>query len=159
MTWVCFELHVGSTEELNHLLASLVSFLNDERKSNDLETYFYNKYQNLSAKKFFLKVGLANPNTTASNRLSAFLTNFNAKRIDYECETWQVDGMTIDLIKCISTEAYNQIRTKNQGKPLTIDQAFYFIHFLMNQMGYGYSDELAVYRKLTTSIEKQQETK
>jgi hypothetical protein len=60
-----------------------------------------------------------------------------------------IDGALVDQIKMESTK----VALGFKGKP-TIPQIYLFIHFLMNQLGYQYKEELQVYSKLVENIAK-----
>jgi len=60
-----------------------------------------------------------------------------------------VDGMIVDQIKVESTKMALSLTFKP-----TIPQIYLFIHFLMNQLGYHYNEELKVYSKLVENIAK-----
>jgi hypothetical protein len=66
----------------------------------------------------------------------------------------RVDGKPIDRIKCISCEL-SEIVKDNFDERISIEQAFYLLHFLMNQLGYSYPDELALYDGLVRGIRNQ----
>ena len=60
-----------------------------------------------------------------------------------------IDGMLVDQIKMESTKMALGFKGK-----LTIPQIYLFIHFLMNQLGYQYKEELQVYGRLVENIAK-----
>jgi hypothetical protein len=60
-----------------------------------------------------------------------------------------IDGMLVDQIKMESTKTALGFKGK-----LTIPQIYLFIHFLMNQLGYQYKEELQVYSRLVENIAK-----
>lgn len=73
----------------------------------------------------------------------------------YDCEMWEVDGFPIDFIKCVSCELYEKIREGFPDKSPTLTQLGYLLHFLMNQLGLGYKNELKLYKNLKRKTEEQ----
>lgn len=61
-----------------------------------------------------------------------------------------IDGMLIDQIKMDSTK----VALAFHGLKPTRPQIYLFIHFLMNQLGYHYHEEIKVYSKLVENIAK-----
>jgi hypothetical protein len=61
-----------------------------------------------------------------------------------------IDGMLVDQIKMDST----RVALAFHGLKPTIPQIYLFIHFLMNQLGYCYDEEVKVYSKLVENIAK-----
>ena len=91
----------------------------------------------------------------ATDDLDNLLKNHKVNMKPYDCEMWEVNGFPIDFIKCVSCEIFEKIMESFGGKPLTRDQLFYLLHFVMNQLGWGYEQELDLYTTLAQNIEAQ----
>jgi hypothetical protein len=125
-----------------------------ERRNED---FFYNLYSD--SKSSYLKLGLKNPDTAAE---SVFIQEIDRQRhygsvrgLDsVGSDLQEVDGQIMDEIKCAST-ALAGIVKKRFSKSPSGNQAFYLIHFMMNDLGFGYQDEIRVYENLLRSIKAQ----
>jgi hypothetical protein len=153
--WVCFNFYADSLEQMNNLNRALFSSLTKLKKTKHLEFYFFNRYVNSDKQQYQIKLGLVNCDETTLSTLEGLVNEHKVRKEPYDCEMWKVDGLPIDFIKCISCEIFEKIRELNEDKPLTINQLGYLLHFLMNQMDYGYDKELILYESLVYSIEKQ----
>jgi hypothetical protein len=153
--WICCNIYADSLEQLNNLNRSLLTLMTKMKKDKHLELYFFNRYTNPEKKQYHLKLGLVNGDKTALYRLDSLVNDHKVRKEPYACEMWEVDGISIDFIKCIACEIFEKIRECNKDKPLTINQLAYLLHFLMNQMEFGYENELVLYKSLVASIEKQ----
>lgn len=155
-TWRCWEIHVNSLEQLNNLIRDIVALMRRLKEEAHVESYFFNRYSNPSENAYFVKFGLVNGDETAQSELNDQLENHSAitDATPYACEMREVDGVAIDKIKCISCELYEKVQD-SLGERITIEQAFYLIHFLMNQLGYSYLEEYELYGALVQDIGRQ----
>jgi len=71
----------------------------------------------------------------------------------YNCELWGVGGVPIDKIMCISCLLF-EIINDSFDERITIQQSFYLLHFLMNQLDFSYNEELQLYTTLAINIEE-----
>ena len=146
--WDCLEVYAESFEALNSVNEEIVVLLKQLKNGKHLELYFFNRYSNSGKNEHFLKVGLVSGDEKALSDLDVLLKKRNVRVKHYDCELWEVDGFPIDFIKCISCELYEKIREGFPDKPLTLNQLGYLLHFLMNQLGVGYENELELYKNL-----------
>ena len=159
-SWECLEIHAKSFEQRNNLIHDIVALMSRLKKETHVESYFFNRYSHPRENAFFVKFGLVNSDETAQSKLNNLLEKHTAiKHIKpYDCEMWEVDGVPIDEIKCISCELYEKIKDRF-GEKITIEQACYLLHFLMNQLGYSYNEECRVYKTLEENIKRELEKK
>ena len=154
--WKCFQIHTKSRNQLNILTRDLVELMKQLRKKKQLERYFFNRYTNDRKSEFFIKLGLVNSDKKVQSKLNNLLKKHSVLKSEpYDCEMWEVNGVPIDFIKCISCELFEKTKEAFKEKPLTLNQLGYLLHFLMNQLGLGYENELELYKSLEQSIEKQ----
>lgn len=153
--WRCLEIHTKSFEERNNLIRDIVELMRQLKKEKHVESYFFNRYSNPKENAFFFKFGSVNADGKAESDVGGLLKKHSSiKDIKpYDCEMWKVDGIPIDEIKCIACELHEKIWDGFKGKP-TIEQAFYLLHFLMNQLGYSYREEYQLYETLKVNIGK-----
>jgi hypothetical protein len=153
--WKCLEIHSKSSEERNNLVRDIVELMRQMKKEKHVESYFFNRYSNPKENAFFIKFGLVNADGKAESNVDGILKkNSSIKDIKpYDCEMWKVDDIPIDEIKCIACELHEMIWDGFKDKP-TIEQAFYLLHFLMNQLGYSYAEEYRLYKTLEVNIGK-----
>ena len=59
------------------------------------------------------------------------------------------DGMVIDDIKELSTKV--AVNTFEMNK-FTVGQMYFFVHFLMNELGFNYEEELDIYLSLAHNV-------
>ena len=154
--WKCMNIHTGSRDELSSLVDGIVPIMRRLRDNSHLEAYFYNRYSGQDS--HFLKFGYVNGDHRVDEQVERFLeeNNLADNTETYNCEMWEVDGKPIDRIKCISCEI-SEIVKDNFHERITVQQAFYLLHFLMNQLGYSYSEEVTVYNSLVQNILRQME--
>ena len=157
-TWKCLEIYAKSFEERNDLIRDIVTLMRRLKQETHVESYFFNRYSNPRENAFFIKFGSVNADETAQSELDDLLKKHSAikDKKPYDCEMWKVDGVPIDEIKCISCELHEKIWDGFKDKP-TIKQAFYLLHFLMNQLGYSYVEEYRLYKTLEENIKQQLE--
>lgn len=157
--WICKNIFVENYLELNKLVNNVSNLLKELKRTSHLETYFFNRYSNPQERKYFIKLGLVNADSTIEEKLDNLLTSLQVTKIEpYDCEMWEVGGMQIDKIKCISCEIAEIIRSNFEEK-ITIEQAFYILHFIMNQLDYSYQDEITLYQLLYENIKRQLESR
>ena len=152
--WKCLRIFAKSFEELNKAYNDIV-LLMKKLKPKHVELYFFNKYSNSNKKQYFINLGLVNSDKKATDDLDKLLKERNVHMKPYDCEMWEVDGFSIDFIKCISCELYEKIMEYFPDKPPTLNQLGYLVHFLMNQLSLGYENEFELYKNLERSIEKE----
>lgn len=145
--WKCLEIHIKSYEQLNSLNADIFKLTRKLKEESHLESYFFNRYSDSSKKEYFIKLGLVNSDKKAQSELNNLSQKYGGLIKPYPCETWKVDGVRIDKIKCISCELFEKVSDSFPEK-FTIKQASYLLHFLMNQSGYSYEDEYELYKAL-----------
>ena len=150
--WKCLRIFAESFEEMNRVNVDILRLMK-ELKPEHVETYFFNRYFNSKKKEFFINLGLVNNDKKATDDLDNLLKNHKVTVKSYDCEMWEVNGFPIDFIKCVSCEIFEKIRESFGDKPLTRDQLFYLLHFVMNQLGWGYERELDLYTTLAQNIE------
>jgi hypothetical protein len=153
--WICSNTYADSFEQLNKFTGELVSLMKQLKNGNHLELYFFNRYTNPKKNEYYIKFGLVNGNEKALTELDNLLNKHKVRKEQYECDLREVDGLPIDFIKCMSCELFEKIRELTKGKPLTMNQLGYLLHFLMNQISLGYENELALYKSLEQSIKQQ----
>ena len=119
-----------------------------------MELYFFNRYSDSNKNEHFINLGLVNSDKKATDDLDKILKEQNVNVKPYDCEMREVNGFPIDFIKCISCELYEKIIEGFGDKPLTLEQLYYLLHFLMNQLGSGYEQELELYKSLARDIEE-----
>jgi len=152
--WKCMDIHAESYEQLNLLVTEIAGLMKQSKKEGHLQRYFFNKYTNEKKKEYFLKVGLVNSNEKTLFDLDKLSKQHQVRVVPYDCEMWEVDGVPIDSIKCVSCELFETTTEAFQKKP-TLNQLGYLLHFLMNQLGLGYENELKLYKSLEQCIEQQ----
>lgn len=153
--WECFQIHTKSFDQLNSLNRDLIGLMKQLRKKKHLERYFFNRYANDRKSEYLIKLGLVNSDKEAKSELNNLLEKHSVlKNIPYECEMWEVDGFPIDEIKCISCELFEKIRDSFKDR-LTTSHIPYLLHFLTNQLGFGYEAERDFYQKVQKIIEEQ----
>ncbi len=147
--WECIEINTKSLEQQNNLIRDIVALTRRLKKEKHVESYFFNRYANSRKDVFFIKFGSVNSDKKAQSKLDELLKNHSAitNIKPYDCEMWKVDGVPIDEIKCISCELHEKIWDDFKDKP-TIKQAFYLLHFLMNQLGFSRDEEYKLYEAL-----------
>jgi hypothetical protein len=155
LSWACFNMYADTLEQLNKLNGALLGLMTKMKRDKHVELYFFNRYTNSEKKQFHIKFGLVNGDEIALSKLDDLAKELEVRKEPYDCEMWEVDGIPIDFIKCISCELFEKIRELTKGKPPTLDQLYFLLHFLMNQIGLGYENELKLYKSLEQAIEKQ----
>ena len=157
--WECLEIHSKDFEQRNNLIHDIVTLMRQLKKEKHVESYFFNRYSNPKENTFFIKFGSVNSDEKGHSELNDLLEKHPGIKDTkpYDCEMWKVDGVPIDQIKCVSCELFEKIRDRF-GKKITIKQAFYLLHFLMNQLGYSYKEEYRLYKTLEENIKRQLET-
>jgi len=155
--WACFVIHTESLDRLNGLNRDVVELMKKLRENKHLERFFFNRYAIGKKNEYFIKLGLVNGDKEAQSELNNLLEKHSVpKPVPYECEMWKVDGIPIDEIKCMSCELFEKIRVNFKEKP-TQDQIAYLLHFLVNQLGLGYEDELDLHKRMEKIIKKRLE--
>lgn len=161
--WECQEVYMKSFIELNEFVNEFVEAMKQMKTQSHLKSYFFNRYSTPKDNLYFIKLGLVNADNSAKTALDTLLIKYNLTNNvkPYACEMWTVpqnNGVPIDKIKCVSCELYEIIK-KNFSSELSTEQAFYLIHFLMNQLGLSYNNELLLYQTLEQNIRRQLEGK
>jgi hypothetical protein len=156
--WVC-NLYVDNYEKLEKMCKEIPPFV----KSLDLP-FYYNRYSSgpNTSGPHFMRLGVLSdeeesPDSPRSKELfEKVKTVLNKAEKEFGAEVKigepdfrNIDGMLVDQIKMESTK----MALGFKGKP-TIPQIYLFIHFLMNQLGYHYEEELQVYSRLVENIAK-----
>ena len=154
-TWKCLNIYADSFEQLNKFNVELVNIMIELKNGKHLELYFFNRYTNAKKNEYYIKFGLVNGDKKTLSDLNNLLNKHQVRKEPYSCEMWEIDGLPIDFIKCISCELFEKLREMTKEKTLTMKQLFYILHFLMNQIGLGYENELALYKSLEQNIEEQ----
>ncbi len=154
--WKCLRIFTEAFEDLNKVNENIVVLMKN-LKPKHVELYFFNRYTNSKKNEYFINLGLVNSDEKATDDLDKLLKKQNVRVESYDCEMWEVDGFPIDFIKCVSCELYEKIRELFPDKPPTLTQLGYLLHFLMNQLGLGYENELTIYKNLERKIEEQLE--
>ena len=157
--WECFEIHTESFDRLNSLNRDVVELMKKLKENKHLERFFFNRYAIGKKNEYFIKLGLVNGDKEVQSELNNLLEkHFVPKLIPYECEIGEVDGIPIDEIKCISCELFEKIRDSYKGKPtITGNHIAYLLHFLLNQLGLGYEEELALHKQIEKIVEERME--
>ena len=158
--WECLEIHAQSSKQRDRLIFDMVRLMKQLKRETHLESYFFNRYSDPSKKIYFIKLGLVNSDKKAQSELNNLLEKHGVLEgiKPYDCEMWEVDGVPIDEIKCISCELFEKIKDRF-GEKITVEQAFYLLHFLMNQLGYSYKEEYRLYKTLEENIRRRLEKK
>lgn len=153
--WKCLEIHAKSFEGRNDLIRDIVLLMRRLKQETHVESYFFNRYSDTSKNVFFIKFGSVNSDEKAQFELDELLKKHSAIKNmkPYTCEMWDADDVPIDAIKCISCELHEKI-IDNFGKKPTIKQAYFLLHFLMNQLGFSYEEEHQLYNALKIEIGK-----
>jgi len=155
--WV-YDFYVDSYEKLEKMCKEIPPFV----KSLGLP-FYYNRYSsgpNTSGPHFMRFGVLSEEESPDAPRLKELFEKlktvldraekeFGAEVKLSEPDFRNIDGALVDQIKMESTK----VALGFKGKP-TIPQIYLFIHFLMNQLGYQYKEELQVYSKLVENIAK-----
>lgn len=151
--WKCLEIHAKSFEERNNLIRDIVTLMRQLKQETHVESYFFNRYSDTRKNVFFIKFGSVNSDEKAQSELDELLKKHSAIKNmkSYDCEMLDADGVPIDAIKCISCELHEKI-IDNFGKKPTIKQAYFLLHFLMNQLGFSYDEEYRLYKALEIEI-------
>src|SRR4030042_2285729 len=154
-SWVCIEIHIESLERLNALNCDIVELMKRLKGNGHLERFFFNRYANGKKNEYFIKLGLVNGDKEAQSELSNLLNRHSVlKYIPYRCEMWEVDGIPIDEIKCIACGLFEKTRDSFKEKPMTESHIAYLLHFLLNQLGLGYEEELALHKQIEKIVEE-----
>lgn len=161
--WECQEVYMKSFIELNEFVNEFVEVMKQMKTQSHLKSYFFNRYSAPKDNLYFIKLGLVNADNSAKTALDTLLIKYNLTNNvkPYACEMWTVpqnNGVPIDKIKCVSCELHEIIK-ENFSSELSTEQAFYLIHFLMNQLGLSYNNELLLYQTLEQNIRRQLEGK
>ena len=144
--------HFKSVELRDGFIAQMVEMMQGLREQHHLESFFFNRYTNPQAGEVFIKTGLFNFDEDAQTRVNSLLETSEINRIEpYECETWLVGRLPIDALKCFSTECYEKILGHVVERP-SQEQMGYILHFLMNQLGFGYKEEIQIYSMMIQNI-------
>lgn len=151
--WECQEISMKSETELNNFVDELVEVMKQLKKDHHLKNYFFNRYIMPNC---LIKLGLVDADADVKTALNTLLIKHNLTNNvkPYDCEIWTVpanNGVSIEKIKCVSCELYEIVKENFKPK-LSKEQAYFLIHFLMNQLGYTYSEELWVHQNLGTAI-------
>lgn len=140
--WLQLELHARSREKRKTILEGMVPFLDSMGVR-----YYFNCYG--SPRDHFIKLGLTEINNDTRHRVIEKAKEFNARVQQGNPDLRMEDDMVIDDIKELSTI----VAVKNLHlKKLTNGQAYLFIHFLMNQLGYSYNEEMDTYLALAYNV-------
>ena len=152
--WKCMNIYTRTREDMNRLTEQVVLLMRQLKIDSHLEAYFYNRYSNKNSN--FIKLGYVNSDDSVDTQVERFIIENNvAEKIEpYDCEMWEVNGKPIDRVKCISCEL-SEIVKDNFYERITIEQAFYLLHFMMNQLGFNYNEEVALYDALLRNIKRQ----
>jgi hypothetical protein len=156
--WV-HNLYVDNYEKLEKMCNEIPLFV----KSLDLP-FYYNRYSSgpNTPGPHFMRFGvLSQEESPDAPRLKELFEKmktvlnkaekeFGAEVKNSEPDFRNIDGMLVDQIKMESTK----MALGFQGVKPTIPQIYLFIHFLMNQLGYHYEEELQVYSRLVENIAK-----
>jgi hypothetical protein len=151
--WKCMEIHAESFEQLDKLTHEIVVMMK-QLKGKHLQLYFFNRYTNKKKNEYFIKLGLVNSDGKALSDLDDLLKGHKARKVPYDCEMREVDGIPIDFIKCVSCELFETTKEAFKEKP-TLNQLGYLLHFFMNQLALGYENELRLYKSLEQTIERE----
>jgi hypothetical protein len=155
--WV-YDLFVNNYEKLEKMCREIPLFAN----SLGL-TFYFNRYSTGpdTSGPHFMRLGvLSQEESLDAPRLKELFEKmkivlnkaekeFGAEVKLSEPDFRNIDGVLVDQIKMASTK----MALAFTGKP-TIPQIYLFIHFLMNQLGYQYKEELQVYSRLVENIAK-----
>jgi len=130
--WECMEIYSKTFHQINNLILELVELLMELKKESNLKTYFFNRYSDQSKNLFFIKLGLVNCEKEGKSKINDLFENYGVLEDikPYDCEMWEVDGVSIDKIKCMSCEMFEKVK-EGFDKKISIEQAFYLIHFLI----------------------------
>lgn len=151
--WV-YDLYVDSYEKLDKMsgeipkLASLHNlpfFFNRYSAGPDTTGPHFIRFGVLTAEKEHLKELFEKTRVVIDKAVEMFGAEVKRGLPDFR----NIDGILVDLIKIKSTKVALSFR-KKPTKP----QIYLFIHFLMNQLGFNYKDEVDVYGRLIENIAK-----
>jgi hypothetical protein len=153
--WV-YDLYVDNYEKLEKMCKEIPPFA----ESLALP-FYYNRYSSgpNTSGPHFMRFGVLSQEENPAPQFKLFKKTktvldkaekeFGAEVKISEPDFRNIDGMLVDQIKMESTK----IALGFKGKP-TIPQIYLFIHFLMNQLGYHYHEELKVHSRLVENIAK-----
>jgi len=139
--WKQWELHVGTRERLNELCQDLIPFI-----ESLMSEFYFNRYSGPSDA--FLKLGLLNPSVALQEKILSKARSCGAEVKESTPDLRDMEGMVIDDIKKLSTQTALHLL----GPKMTMNQSTYFLHFLMNALGYMYDEELDVYLNAMFSV-------
>ncbi len=140
--WLQLELHARSREKRKKILEGMIPFLDSIGVR-----YYFNNYG--IPRNHFIKLGLTEIDNDTRLRIINKAKELGAK-VQVGNPDLRMDGdMIIDDIKELSTiVAVKTLRMKK----LTNGQAYLFIHFLMNELGYNYGEESDIYLSLAYNV-------
>ncbi len=156
--WV-YDLYVSSYKKLDEICKEIPEFA----KSLNLPFYFnrYSSGPNTSGLHFMRLGVLSEEDSLDATYLKKLFEKtktvldkaekeFGAEVKEASPDFRNIDGILVDQIKMKST----RMALTFQGVKPTIPQIYLFIHFLMNQLGYSYEEEIKVYSRLIENIAK-----
>ena len=143
--WVQWELHVPSKKgkDLDKLQAAYIPWIAER-----VQVFYWNRYLS-EGEHAFLKLGLKGVNKKKAAKLLKKAKDLGAKVKRGDPDLRRQGGMIVDDIKQLSTRA--AYYTWEMRKP-ELSEFYLFVHFLANQLGLGYQEELQVYSALIHNI-------
>ena len=141
--WVQFQLHTRSRVKQEKLKKQIIPFVD----SLGVDFYF-NSYSG-PKRQYFIKLGLINIDEKMLKTILDKAKELGATVREGDPDLRMEGDMVIDDIKKLSTTV--AVKMFKLAKP-TDGQIYLFIHFLMNQLGYLYNNELDVYLALAHAV-------
>jgi len=161
--WTIANIYVKSAEMVDEVRDIVLPILNDLISSKKLNNYYYTHYKNPAENSNnHLKIGLWR-NSFDESEIKQTLTKIEEDnkdkiiKIDYGKPGNRpedgYDGVIDVVLACYSREI-NDLLVRNIGKKPTLNQMKFILHFLFNQMGYNYLDEINTYLPLIENYSK-----
>ncbi|MCK5150076.1 hypothetical protein KAJ87_04085 [Candidatus Pacearchaeota archaeon] len=161
--WTIANIYVKSAEMVDEVKETVLPILHNLILKKKLKNYYYTHYKNPAENSNnHLKIGLWRNNFDESE-IKQTLTKIEEDnkdkiiKIDYgkpgNKPEDNYDGITDVVLACYSREI-NDLLVRNIGRKLTLNQMKFILHFLFNQMGYNYLDEINTYLPLIENYSK-----
>ncbi len=134
----------------------MVGLMKRLRQEEHLKAYFFTRHSDPTRKVYSVRLGSLDSDEQANLELNSLLEKHGVLEgtKPYDCETWEVEGISINEIRSAACEMLEGVRP-TLWERITTRQAAYLLHYLMNQLGFSLDEEYRSYSMLEETIKRE----
>ncbi len=151
--WMIWDVYVRNKSDMKEIRDDIETIAEKLMKSDKLENFYFNYYLhyrggNASIESHYIKFGFYK--LKDEGKIMKCLKEHKDRITDIDDDVPDltvVDGEYIDNMKCMGYQLYKNLRAENP----TINQMFYILHFLVDNLGFTRNEEIFLFEKLASS--------